>query len=195
MKFIFLFLLFSLPVFAEPCQLLEERLSPVLEKQFWNTNKDTGYVPYRCERNTSRLTSHVSAFQKAEVVAVWKLSQNPIAERRGKKENWQILKPLRSRQKDAEWAYHVFLVVDGFVLDLDFEVSPKLISLNEYLKEMYSETIGSENERLWFTSWPAESYSTSQVGRYGPSSPTASLQSLQEFLASKSEIFNCADYK
>lgn len=38
---------------------------------------------------------------------------------------------------ESNWYFHVFLLVDGKILDYDFTEAPKVLSFNEYMHEMY----------------------------------------------------------
>lgn len=45
--------------------------------------------------------------------------------------------PLNARYGTTSWSNHAFLIIDGFVLDQDFGSVPRIISLEEYLSEMW----------------------------------------------------------
>ncbi len=40
----------------------------------------------------------------------------------------------------SRWTFHAFLVIDGYVLDLDYSNEPTLISFSEYMKTMWNKT-------------------------------------------------------
>ncbi len=54
------------------------------------------------------------------------------------KEAERSFKPLRARQgRLVSWKFHAFLVIDGWVFDLDYSDQPQVVPLREYLQNMF----------------------------------------------------------
>lgn len=54
----------------------------------------------------------------------------------------RMLVPLRPRAGYDKWAFHAFLIIDGFVYDQYFTNQPKILDFDRYIQEMW----GRENQ-------------------------------------------------
>lgn len=126
MRQLFIVFFFSLTATAsENCEFLGVHLQGKLEK-YWNSH----YEPFRCSDNIYRLKDEIleGLGENVPVFAVYIRKWHPIA---------QPVSPVAARNGVTRWGFHMFLVIDGYVVDLDYTDAPQVIGWKAYMENMW----------------------------------------------------------
>ncbi len=112
-------------------QNLRQRLFPL----FASYNQRYGidfYMNDWCSRNTLNLSQAIAGLfdwdilQARTVYAIHQIEG-------------QSIRPQRARKSKVGWKFHAFLLIDGYVLDLDYGKSPQIVEVDEYLQAMFGD--------------------------------------------------------
>jgi hypothetical protein len=92
------------------------------------------YMKDWCSRNILNLAKDfelLHGFDDHRVFALYVVHKN----------KGQSFLPMKARSKGDRWKFHALLVVDGYVLDLDFGKSPRVLRIDDYLTEMFTDKL------------------------------------------------------
>lgn len=111
------------------CESRRQSLQPLFETHYRTYNQDH-YMSLWCVRNSENLYRALRRDGLAEPsssFAVYMIHSDADSS----------LFPRTARYQTRRWSNHAFLVIDGFVLDQDFESAPRIVSLDSYLSSMW----------------------------------------------------------
>lgn len=112
------------------CDQIKNRLLPAFSYMYHRFSPIDGYTPLECGKNTTHL------IRSLRDRGLLNLSTAKIIKMIHKKPN-ESLTPTAARGNLTGWQHHVFLLMDGMVLDMDYTKEPRLVSLKTYMDTMW----------------------------------------------------------
>ncbi|MES2856280.1 MAG: hypothetical protein V4692_10480, partial [Bdellovibrionota bacterium] len=128
------------------------------------------YVPLWCPENVSRLIEKLNSMNVAlDSAKVLYLVPPSAVDGNGT----NIIRPLRARSVGGEapeaWSFHVVLLLDGKILDLDFTENPTWVDAERYFVEMWNEVPDqalSSEQPLLVREFSAKDYRSRYTGNW-----------------------------
>lgn len=94
------------------------------------------YVPFFCNRNTSKLYGKCFHPRKVEGHVIYLLSVSKAEDIERDRPTRRIF-PSQSRGEVNEWSFHTFLEVEGHIFDLDYTKVPQAVDIFTYFEKMF----------------------------------------------------------
>ncbi len=116
---------------SDYCSQQSNELYPLLAT-YYKTYKKDYYMTDWCSRNSLNLAQgalQVGLASHNDLQIVYTYIS----------ESADLLKPLKARGNNPQWRFHVFVLSQGMVLDLDYNNKPTVMNLEDYLIDMWGD--------------------------------------------------------
>lgn len=114
------------------CESIRHAVFPAFSFKYHHFSKSDGYFPLECGSNTENLIRH---FNQTDVLDKTDAKIIKMIHKDGD----STITPLAARGGTMGWKHHVFLVMNGWVFDLDYTSEPRIERFNTYMKNMWGD--------------------------------------------------------
>lgn len=123
---------FKLPElkFKNSCDQIKNHFFPAFAFIYHLFSNKDGYTPLECGKNTVNLIHYLKERDLLNI------SNAKIIKMIHKNSDGSIT-PTSARGSLKSWKHHVFLLMDGLVLDMDYMNEPRIVNLRTYMDSMW----------------------------------------------------------